>query len=85
MDWLPHTPVANSFAHRSSRCLAEGPGACISTSRIDAFTTRASILIAVPLLVIIAVGLLLQTKRHRTWVQRIEQRGTGRAPTISLD
>ena len=40
---------------------------------------------AVPLLVIIVTGLLLQMKKHWTWVQPAEQRGTGTAPGVSLE
>jgi uncharacterized iron-regulated membrane protein len=44
-----------------------------------------SISIALPLLVIIGSGLLLQTKKHWNWVQPTEQRGTGTTPQITLD
>ena len=40
---------------------------------------------AVPLLVIIVTGLLLQMKKHWTWVQPAEQRGTGTAPGVPLE
>ena len=40
---------------------------------------------AVPLLVIIVTGLLLQMKKHWTWVQPAEQRGTGTAPVLLLE
>ena len=40
---------------------------------------------AVPLLVIIVTGLLLQMKKHWTWVQPAEHRGTGTAPAVSLE
>jgi hypothetical protein len=45
----------------------------------------ASIVVAIPILVIILSGLLLQTKKHFAWVQPIELRGTGKIPTISLE
>jgi uncharacterized iron-regulated membrane protein len=45
----------------------------------------ASFIVAVPLLVMIASGLLLQSKKHWAWVQPVEQRGTGTVPTIDLD
>jgi uncharacterized iron-regulated membrane protein len=45
----------------------------------------ASALAAIPLLVIIGTGLLLQMKKHAAWVQPPEQRGTGKAPLLSLD
>ena len=40
---------------------------------------------AVPLLVIIVTGLLLQMKKYWTWVQPAEQRGSGTAPVVSLE
>jgi uncharacterized iron-regulated membrane protein len=45
----------------------------------------ASAFIALPLLVMILSGLLLQAKKQSAWVQPPEQRGTGREPRISLD
>lgn len=45
----------------------------------------ASIIIALPASILIASGLLLQTKKHWDWVQPPEQRGTGSVPRISLD
>jgi hypothetical protein len=45
----------------------------------------ASAFVALPVLVIIGSGLLLQVKKHWTWVQPEEQRGTGTAPRISLE
>ena len=44
----------------------------------------ASIILAVPMLVMIASGILLQTKKHWAWVQPHEQRGTGTMPQIDL-
>jgi len=44
-----------------------------------------SFVVALPLLVMIASGLLLQTKKHWTWVQPAERRGTGSAPAIDLE
>lgn len=44
-----------------------------------------SIGIAVPALILIGSGLLLQLKKHWTWVQPVEHRGTGTAPAITLD
>ena len=44
-----------------------------------------SIAIAVPLLVIACSGLLLQVKKHWSWVQPVEQRGTGTEPAIDLE
>lgn len=43
-----------------------------------------SFAVAIPLLVIIGTGLLLQTKKHWTWVQPAELRGTGTEPVIGL-
>jgi uncharacterized iron-regulated membrane protein len=45
----------------------------------------ASFIVAVPMLVMIASGLLLQLKKHWSWVQPTEQRGTGSTPVIDLD
>ena len=45
----------------------------------------AAFIAAVPLLVMIASGLLLQMKKHWTWVQPVEHRGTGNAPAIDLE
>lgn len=45
----------------------------------------ASFIVAVPILVIIASGILLQMKKQWTWVQPAEQRGVGRIPIVSFD
>ena len=45
----------------------------------------ASFVVALPVLVIIATGLLLQSKKHWTWVQPAEQRGAGSTPALSLE
>jgi len=45
----------------------------------------ASAAIALPLLVIIGSGLLLQMKKHWAWVQPSERRGTGSVPATSLE
>jgi uncharacterized iron-regulated membrane protein len=45
----------------------------------------ASFIAAVPLLVMIGSGLFLQSKKHWSWVQPTEQRGTGTVPAIDLD
>lgn len=39
---------------------------------------------AVPLIVMIWSGLLLQTKKHWSWVQPTEKRGTGAVPALDL-
>ncbi len=41
--------------------------------------------VAVPVLVILCSGLLLQAKKHWSWVQPKEIRGTGTSPVIGLD
>lgn len=43
-----------------------------------------SIAVALPILIVIVSGLLLQTKKYFAWVQPAEQRGAGRTPTLSL-
>jgi PepSY-associated TM region len=45
----------------------------------------ASAIVALPLLVIIASGLLLQAKKQWAWVQPPELSGTGKAPVVSLE
>jgi hypothetical protein len=45
----------------------------------------ASIILALPILVILSTGLLLQLKKHWSWVQPPEQRGTGTSPVINLE
>jgi len=45
----------------------------------------ASAIVAIPLLVIICSGLLLQAKKQSAWVQPPERRGTGNVPVLSLD
>jgi hypothetical protein len=45
----------------------------------------ASFIVALPLLVMISSGLLLQSKKHWSWVQPAEQRGVGTAPAIDLE
>ncbi|MHB1060111.1 MAG: PepSY domain-containing protein [Rhodanobacter sp.] len=44
----------------------------------------ASIIVAVPFLVVIATGLMLQLKKQITWIQPAEQRGAGTEPALSL-
>ena len=41
--------------------------------------------VALPLLVILSSGLLLQLKKQWSWVQPVERRGTGKSPTIDLE
>ena len=45
----------------------------------------ASAIIAIPALVLLASGLLLQAKKHWAWVQPVEHRGTGRLPSLTFD
>ena len=45
----------------------------------------AALAAAVPLLVIIGSGILLQTKKQWTWVQPFEHRGTGTTPAVDFD
>lgn len=45
----------------------------------------ASFVVVIPLLVMITSGLLLQSKKHWTWVQPAEKRGTGTVPAIDLE
>ena len=45
----------------------------------------ASAIVAIPLLVIICSGLLLQAKKQSAWVQPPERRGTGKVPVLSID
>ncbi|MCC6774023.1 MAG: PepSY domain-containing protein [Gemmatimonadaceae bacterium] len=44
-----------------------------------------AIAVAVPFLVVIASGLLLQLKKQWSWVQPSEHRGAGPVPVVSLD
>ena len=44
-----------------------------------------AIIVALPLLVVIVSGLLLQVKKELTWVQPPTKVGEGRAPAISFD
>lgn len=44
-----------------------------------------SISVAIPFLIVIATGLLLQVKKQVPWVQPVEQKGTPGAPVVSLD
>lgn len=44
----------------------------------------ASIFVALPLVVIIVTGILLQFKKQIPWVQPTEQRGRGKEPTLTM-
>jgi len=41
--------------------------------------------VALPVLVMIGSGLQLQVKKHWTWVQPVEHRGTGAVPAVDLE
>jgi PepSY-associated TM region len=45
----------------------------------------ATAFVALPLLVLIGSGLLLQLKKHWQWVQPEEKQGTGSVPAVDLD
>lgn len=45
----------------------------------------ASAIVVLPILITICSGLLLQLKKHWSWVQPEEQRGTGTSPLIDLE
>lgn len=45
----------------------------------------ATVFVALPLLVMIGSGLLLQLKKQWTWVQPEEKRGTGTTPAVGFD
>lgn len=44
-----------------------------------------AILVAVPFLLVIITGLLLQLKKEWDWIQPPSRRGTGKVPTVSFD
>jgi uncharacterized iron-regulated membrane protein len=44
-----------------------------------------AIAVALPVLVILGSGILLQLKKQLAWVQPTEYEGTGTAPAVSLD
>jgi uncharacterized iron-regulated membrane protein len=44
-----------------------------------------AIVVALPVLVILGSGILLQLKKQLAWVQPTEYKGTGSAPAVSLD
>lgn len=44
-----------------------------------------AIAVAIPFLIVIASGLLLQVKKQVPWVQPVEQKGTPGAPAVSMD
>ena len=44
-----------------------------------------AIIIAIPIIIIIGTGLLLQVKKEFTWIQPAEIKGVGKTPEISLD
>jgi hypothetical protein len=44
----------------------------------------ASFAVAVPILIVIVSGIMLQTKKQFVWIQPVELRGASKTPTISL-
>jgi uncharacterized iron-regulated membrane protein len=44
-----------------------------------------ALLIALPFLLVLVAGLLLQVKKEVTWVQPATKKGRGKEPTISMD
>lgn len=44
----------------------------------------AGAIIAIPALVLLASGVLLQAKKHWSWVQPVEHRGTGTTPALDF-
>jgi uncharacterized iron-regulated membrane protein len=44
-----------------------------------------AIIVAIPFLIVIATGLLLQLKKQVAWVQPPEQKGSGSAPMLTMD
>lgn len=44
-----------------------------------------AIFVAVPFLVVLVTGILLQVKKEVTWVQPATKKGTGKEPTVSFD
>lgn len=44
-----------------------------------------AILISIPIVLVIATGILLQLKKEVAWIQPPEQRGVGQLPTISFE
>jgi hypothetical protein len=44
-----------------------------------------AIVVAAPFLVVLGTGILLQLKKHWSWVQPATQRGQGKAPTVSWE
>lgn len=45
----------------------------------------ATLFVAIPLLIVITSGILLQLKKQWTWVQPAEQKGTGSIPAVSFE
>lgn len=44
-----------------------------------------AIAVAIPFLIVVVSGLLLQVKKQVPWVQPVEQKGTPGAPAVSMD
>ena len=45
----------------------------------------ATVVVAVPLLIMVVTGVMLQWKKEATWVQPATQRGVGTVPTVGFD
>lgn len=52
--------------------------------RIRQFHYWLTLAIAIPLAIVLSTGILLQIKKHWTWVQPIEQRGSTKTPTVDF-
>lgn len=44
-----------------------------------------TLLVAIPLLIVVSTGLMLQVKKQWTWVQPPEKKGSGKVPAISFE
>lgn len=45
----------------------------------------ATVLVAVPVLVVLVTGVMLQWKKHSSWIQPPTHRGTGNEPAVGFD
>jgi uncharacterized iron-regulated membrane protein len=91
---LPHAGFDPRFALRArlesaTRCAGrDGLAGSTTTMGFQRLNRRvhywASAIVALPLLCIVATGLLLQLKKHWSWVQPTEARGSGTEPAIGL-
>jgi uncharacterized iron-regulated membrane protein len=44
-----------------------------------------TLLVAIPLLVVVSTGILLQLKKQFAWIQPTEKKGTAKTPSLSFD